>query len=138
MGYFVNRAHKPSPEAVQTALGSRYPLWERLIRFIESDEQVEGGWSFWGPAKSGWNLRFKRKGKALTALYPGKESLVVQVVLGKNQAEWALTLNFGEKVSEILREAPQLHDGRWLHIQVLEGSDAEDVEKLIRLKMQTL
>ena len=131
VGYFVDRSHQPSPEEIRLALGSLYPLWERLTRFIDTNYQIAGEFSFWGPAKSGWNLRYRRKGKALVALYPQKERIIAQVVLGKAQAEQALSLKLGEKVSKMLREAPQLHDGRWLSIPVLNQADAEDVEQLL-------
>lgn len=136
MGYFTDRSHQPSPEEIRLALGSLYPLWERLTRFIDTNYQIAGEFSFWGPAKSGWNLRYRKKGKALVALYPQKERIMAQVVLGKAEAERAPSLKLGEKVSKMLREAPQLHDGRWLSIPILNEADAEDVEQLLLVKMR--
>lgn len=138
MGYFTNRSHQPSPEEIRLALGSICPLWERLTRFIDTNYQIAGEFSFWGPAKSGWNLRYRRKGKALVALYPQKERIIAQVVLGKAQAERALSLKLGKKVSKMLREAPQLHDGRWLSIPILNEADTEDVEQLLLVKMRPI
>ncbi|MCJ7702556.1 MAG: DUF3788 domain-containing protein [Anaerolineales bacterium] len=135
-GYFTDRSHQPSLEEIQLALGSIYPLWERLTGFIHTHYQITGAFSFWGPAKSGWNLRYRRKGKALAALYPQKERIIAQVVLGQAQAGAALSLKLGEKVSGMLREAPQLHDGRWLWILVLDEADVEDVEQLLLVKMR--
>jgi hypothetical protein len=133
-GHFTDRGHRPSPEEIRLALGSAFPLWERLTRFVEFHCQAAGEFSFWGPAKSGWNLRYRRKNRALVALYPQKERIVAQVVLGKDQAERALDLELGDKVKEMLREAPQLRDGRWLSILVLTTADAEDVEQLLLVK----
>jgi len=138
MGYFNNRSHQPSPEEIRLVLGSRFPLWERLTQFIHTNYQIAGEFSFWGPAKSGWNLRYRKKGKALVALYPQKERIIAQVVLGKAQAERALNLKLTEKVSKMLREAPQLHDGRWLSIPILNEADAEDVERLLLVKMRPI
>ena len=134
VGCFTNRSHQPSPEEIRLALGSLYPLWERLTRFISTNYQIAGEPSYWGPAKSGWNLRYRKKGKALAALYPQKDRIMAQVVLGKAQAERAQSLKLGEKVGKMLREAPQLHDGRWLSIPVLNEADAEDIEQLLLLK----
>jgi len=134
-GIFLDRSHHPTDSEIRAALGSIYPLWERLNHFMESDVQVEGKFSFWGPQKSGWNLRYRRKGKALAAFYPQKGQIMAQVVLGKAQAEKALNLTLGDKVSQILSQAPQLRDGKWLSIPVLSVEDAEDVERLLRLKM---
>jgi hypothetical protein len=135
-GTFINRSHPPSPEEIRTTLGPRYPLWERLTQFIDTHYQITGKLSFWGPAKSGWNLRYKRKGRSLVALYPQQQRIVAQVVLGKAQAEQALSLELGEKVGKMVREMPQLHDGRWLWIPVLNEADAEDVEQLLLIKMR--
>jgi hypothetical protein len=107
-----------------------------LTRFIGTHYQVAGELSFWGPAKSGWNLRYRKGGRALVALYPQKERIVAQVVLGRAQAERALSLELGEQVSQMLREAPQLRDGRWLSIPVLGEADAADVEQLLLVKMR--
>ena len=138
MGYFTNRSHQPSPKEIRLALGSLYPLWERLIRFIAINYQIAGEFSFWGPERSGWNLRYRKKGKALVALYPQKERIMAQVVLGRAQAERALGLKLGEKVGNMLREAPQLHDGRWLFIPILNEADTEDVEQLLLVKMRPI
>jgi hypothetical protein len=133
---FTDRSRPPTPEEIRLTLGSRYPLWKRLTRFIEKNYQATGEWSIWGPAKSGWGLRYRRKGRSLVALYPQEERIVAQVVLGRAQAQRALSLKLGEQVDKMLREAPQLRDGRWLWIPVLSETDAEDVEHLLFVKMR--
>ena len=133
---FTNSKHPPTPEDIRSALGSCFPLWERLIGFVETSYRIEGTWSRWGPAKTGWNLRYRRNGKAVTALHPQKERILAQVVLGVAQAERALELPLGEKIARMLQESPQLRDGRWLFIPVTSESDAVDVEKLLLAKMR--
>jgi len=132
---FTDPTHQPTLEEIRSALGSCFPLWERLTTFIEETYRIEGIWSTWGPAKTGWNLRYRRKGKSLTALHPHQERILVQIVLGKVQAERALQLELGEKISRMLQESPQLRDGRWLHISVTSESNANDVERLLLAKI---
>lgn len=127
---------RPSLDEIREALGSQYPLWERLTGFVEDTYKIEGKWSTWGPSGSGWGLRYRVKGRSLVALYPHTEMVTAQVVLGKAQADRALSLELGEKVSRMLKETPQLRDGRWLHIPVISGADAEDVERLLLAKMR--
>ena len=134
-GFFTDYSQKPSQEDVQLALGPSYLYWKRLTLFIESNYQITGVWSSWGPANSGWGLRFRRKGKALIALYPQKGQFMAQVILGKKQAERALDLKLGKQVRKTLIEAPQLHDGRWLSIPVINQTNLEDVEQLLLIKM---
>jgi hypothetical protein len=62
--------------------------------------------------------------------------MIAQVVLGQAQAEQALKLKLGEKVSKLLREATQLRDGRWFSIPILDEADVEDVEQLLLVKMR--
>ena len=133
---FTHPKHPPTPKEIQSTLGSCFPLWVRLTRFIETTYHVEGVWSTWGPARSGWGLRYRRKGRSLTALYPQRERILVQIVLGKVQAERALQLELGAQISRMLREAPQLRDGRWLFIPVTSESHAQDVEKLLLVKIR--
>jgi len=133
---FTDPTHQPTLEEIRSALGSCFPLWERLTTFIEETYRIEGTWSTWGPAKTGWNLRYRRKGKSLTALHPQQNRILVQIVLGKVQAERALQLELGEKVSRMLQESPQLRDGRWLHIPVTSESNANDVESLLLAKIR--
>jgi hypothetical protein len=131
-----DRSQPPSPGQVQCALGPVYPLWERLTRFLYSHYQIEGQWSIWGPAGLGWGLRYRWKGRSLVALYPQPQAVIAQVVLGKAQAERALSLELGETTATLLRASPQLHDGRWLSIPVREAADAEDVERLLLVKVR--
>jgi hypothetical protein len=135
---FTHRSQRPSPEQVRRALGPVYPLWDRLTQFIYSQYQIEGKWSAWGPAELGWGLRYRWKGRSLVALYPQNETIIAQVVLGKAQAERAQKLELGEKVDKLLREAPQLHDGRWLSIPVRNEADARDVERLLLAKVRPI
>lgn len=132
---FTDPKHCPTPEEIQSALGSRLPLWKRLTDFIENSYQIHGAWSTWGPVGSGWNLRYKRNSKSLTALHPQLERVFAVIVLCAAQAKRALQLELGEKISQILLEAPQLRDGRWLFIPVTTESDIEDVESLLQVKV---
>ena len=136
VGHFSKRGQQPSREEIRSALGSAYPLWESLTSFVETRYQIQGKWSTWGPENFGWGLRYRCRGKALVALYPQKDLIIAQVVLGKAQAERALGLTLGEKASQVLRDASQFRDGRWLSIPVLDEADAEDVERLLLVKMR--
>ena len=135
IGHFAKHRHQPSLEEIRLALGSAYPLWERLTRFVETRYQSAGEWSTWGPKDFGWGLRYRSRGKALVALYPQEGWIIAQVVMGVAQAKRALGLELGEQASRVLRKAPQLRDGRWLSIPVRDECNARDVEQLLLVKM---
>jgi hypothetical protein len=134
---FLNRFSPPSADEVCIALGSRPPLWDRLARFARETCEATGSWSTWGPAGTGWSLRFRRGSRAIVSLHPMREHTLAVVVLGKAQAEEALQLDLSDDIRRRLRESPQLRDGRWLCIPVRDASTAADVEALLLTKLST-
>ena len=42
VGHFSKRSKRPSAEEIRLALGSVYPLWERLTRFVETRYENRG------------------------------------------------------------------------------------------------
>jgi len=130
---FSDKNIPPSPDEISLSLGNLQPVWIDLIKFIEENYQMESNLSY-GGKNYGWNLWYRKGGKSLASLYPQKDGFVVQVVLGKTQVEAALQLSLGEHVRKILRETPQLHDGRWLFIPVHSQGEADDVKQLFLTK----
>ncbi len=137
IGFFVDKTHMPSEGEMKTAMGAAYPLWQKLLMFIEENYQMPGELSF-GGQKYGWNLWYRKSGKSLVSLYPQADSFIAQVVLGKDQVEAALGLALGEKVRRMLRETPQLHDGKWLFIPVTDEVDERDIEQLLLVKKRPI
>lgn len=133
IGYFLDKTLQPTEDDLQAAMGSVFPLWQRLLRFIETNYKLPGEMSY-GGKNYGWNLWYRKSGKSLTSLYPQQGGFVAQVVLGRDQAGKVATLELGEKVRKLVDETQQLHDGKWLFIPVTDEADVMDVEKLLLLK----
>ncbi len=130
---FTDKNRPPSQEEIRNILGPAFPLWERLLHFIAARYRMEGELSY-GGKNYGWNLWYRKSGKALVTLYPQQAGLVAQVVLGKDQVAKAMELSLGEKVGKMLRETPQLHDGKWLFIPVTDEREVQDIEQLLLVK----
>ena len=111
--------------------------WQSLVDFIAVQYQIPPDLNF-GGKNYGWNLWYRKSGKTLVSLFPQQDGFVAQVILGKDQVEKALALDLGENVGCVLRETPQLHDGRWLFILVKTARDVQDVEQLLQLKRRPL
>jgi nitrogen fixation protein FixH len=126
----------PTEEEIAAALGAKLPVWMRLTRFVETTYSAEGTWTTWGQAKSGWNLRYRRNGRALVALHPQRDRIYVEMVLGHAEADRALALNLTDAATKALHAAPQGRDGRWIYLAVASAADAEDVEKLLVAKVR--
>lgn len=133
IGTFLDKDHQPTMPEVFDALDTKQPLWEKLTQFISNNYPIPGEWNF-GGKKYGWNLRYRKSGKALVSLFPQQDSFVANIVLGKDQVEQALRLEFVSNVGKLLKETPQLHDGRWLFIPVTTEEEIEDIQQLLQVK----
>jgi hypothetical protein len=133
IGLFLDKDYQPTETAVFVALGAKQPLWKELTQFIADNYPIPGEWNF-GGKNYGWNLWYRKSGKTLINLYPQDGYFVAQIVLGKDQVEQVLNLKLGKNVGTILRETPQLHDGRWLFIKVKTAKDVKDIQQLLQVK----
>jgi hypothetical protein len=133
ISHFTDKAHKPSAPEIATLLGAKQALWDELLRFFRDNYQLPAEFTF-GGKNYGWNVWYRKGGKSLASLYPQKNGLVVQLVLGKDQVVKAGGLSLGKNVERNLQATPQLHDGRWLFLKVTTRRDVQDVEQLVRVK----
>jgi hypothetical protein len=134
VGSLLDKAQQPTLQEIEQTLGSAWSLWYDLTRFlIQTYPEISPVLSF-GGKKYGWNLWYRKSGKSLLSLFPNAGYFVAQVVLGNAQVKQALGLELGESVGALLRETPQLHDGRWLFIPVRTAQDVQDVQQLLQVK----
>lgn len=114
------------------------PLWDELRVHLEStygvsptvDHSICSG-------APGWNLKYKKGGRALCTLYPNQGFFTCLVSVGsKETMEAELLLG---KCTEYLRKlywsAKPFNGGRWLMIDVTSAEILEDVKALIMLRV---
>jgi hypothetical protein len=132
-GIFTDKEHRPTTEEIFAAIGPSRPLWEGLARFIADNYRVQQDLGFYGK-NYGWALRFRKGGKALLSLYPGREEFTVQIILGEAQVEEALGLALGQNVRKAIEDAHPYPEGRWLFIKVASKHDLDQVKQLLTVK----
>jgi len=123
--------------AVLTVIGHKRRLWQNLTKFIANNYQARGEFKSYGK-NYGWAVRYRKGGKALVSLYPGKESFTAQIVLGQKGAKEALNLQLGRNVRKTIQEAREFPEGRWLFIKVGSDQDLQDVQELMAVKSGSL
>jgi len=129
----ISKEHRPTDEEIlKTICVTTY--WLELRQYLESSyditpELINGG-------KHGWAVRYRRSGKTLCNLIPEKGAFTVLVVLGKKEAEKALSImdQLNANVRQLLDNAEQLHDGRWLWIRVRKQGDVKSIKELLKIK----
>jgi hypothetical protein len=133
IGVFSTKEHQPTMGEIFASLGSKRVLWEKLTLFITDNYRTRDDFAFYGK-NLGWAKRFRKSGKALLSLYPGKESFTAQIILGQTETEKASSLKLSNKVKKILEDAHQYTEGRWVFIKIESEQDINDVQQLLMVK----
>ncbi len=130
-------SRSPDVHLLAQWLGAKhYQYWRRIVDYIDRTypNVFQPEWLF-GGQKHGWSLRFK-KSKSFCTLIPGRERLVVLIVLGR--AEREETERILPKLSPMIRkvytEATTYHDGKWLAIVAGSERALSDIELLLAIK----
>lgn len=133
IGTIVEKQHQPTMREIFASIGSKKELWDSLERFLTENYRTKRDSAFYGK-NYGWAVRFRKAGKALLSMYPGEESFTVQVVLGQTPAEKASSLKLGKNVRNVLENAHQFPEGRWLFTRVKSKQDLKDIRQWLLLK----
>jgi len=125
------------PTAAEMAEGigeERRPMWLALTRWMLDTYGLDGELT-WTDEESGWVLRYRRNGRALTTLSPYEAGgFGALVVVGPSVVEAAYAAPLSETTREALAFAKAYADGRWLWLRVTEPAIVEDVKALVLLK----
>ena len=133
--------HQPEPGQVKEFVGT--PLWDELADYLQQTYNVQPNVSysccamdkgFW----KGWNVKYKKSGKALCTLYPKKGYFVALVVMGaKELADADILIQFcDEYTQELYRQTEVSMGGKWLAINVTSERILSDVKNLIGLRVK--
>jgi hypothetical protein len=130
----LDGGHAPT-EAEILKTGGKKKVWLGLRQYLEQNYDFVPELVFYGK-KYGWTIRYRRSGKTFCSLFPEKGAFTVLIVLGKDEAEKALSMlnDFSPNIRKLVKNAEQKRDGRWLWIRVLTSADADDVKELLKVK----
>lgn len=132
-GIFTDKNYKPSIAEVYEQLGPTKKIWEQIISFIEKQGKSKAELKFYGK-NYGWALRFTKSGKSLLALYPSQNGFTVQIILNSQQEAEALRQKIGTRIKKIIIGTPEIHEGKWLYIEMKDAQDLNDIENLIQVR----
>ena len=126
----------PNKEQIESLLGATaIEAWNELIEFVELHYEFDPVWDEGG--KYGiWEVKYRRSGRTLCALYVKNGQFTVLVIFGKAEREkFELIQNeFSHEIIDLYNNTRQYHDGKWLWINVLDMSLIEDIKRLIMIK----
>ena len=112
------------------------PLWTELLGFVEdtfgTSPKIEYSKCSGAP---GWNVKFKKGGRALCTLYPEKDVFTCLVCVGSREAaEAELVLSSHEALKMLYENTKPFNGAKWLMIAVTDGGVLDVVKKLITIR----
>lgn len=133
-----DKSYSPTLEEVAEYVGN--PTFMRFCTEIKEkyscSEKIEYSRCSMEP---GWNVKFKKAGRALCTLYPKENFFTVMVVTGVREKETveAMLPEFTSELQEIYMRTEEGNGQRWLMID-LEDQDGlyRDVFRLIAVRME--
>ncbi len=129
------KAYEPALTQIAEHIGS--PLWRELCSFVETgyDTLPKIEYSICSGAP-GWNVKYKKSGRALCTLYPHEGFFTCLICIGAKEvmeAELVLT-TCCSYTQELFQKSRPMNDTRWLMIDVMSREILEDVKRLLCIR----
>ena len=130
------KSQQPTLEEIANFIAS--PLWGELCAWAEQTYQIEPKVEHSTCSGApGWNVKYKKGGRALCTLYPDEGQFTALVSVGVKEAPEAELLlpTCSNYIRELFARTQTFNGGRWLMIRVTDPAVLEDVKKLVRLRV---
>lgn len=109
-------------------------LCSEIKAIYQCTEKIEYSSCSW---EKGWNIKFKKAGKALCTIYPKESYFTVLVVVGKKEkaSVEAILPECTPELQEIYHQTQEGNGQRWLMIDLGDRDDLyRDVMRLIQIR----
>lgn len=129
--------HNPNWEEITSYIDNN--LWGNLNTYLQDAYEIKPELTYsLCSAQRGWNIKYKKSGKALCTLYPEEGYFIALVVIGSKEETAAefLTPLLTDYVRHLYQSARNMKMGRWLMINVTDESILDDVISLISLRVK--
>ena len=127
--------HPPAFDEISAYVGSG--LWDGAREALESAFQTAPRLEYSRCAmQKGWNVKYKKGGRALCTLYPMAGQFIALVVIGqREEANMPSVLPvLKENTQALYHRTPFSMGGRWLMLKVEDEAALKDLMSLVRLR----
>jgi len=132
---FVDKTRRPTRAGFLRILARARAAWEDIEGHLAETHHLTGQLHFMYGERFGWALHFRRGGRLITAMYPNRGRVTVQIVLGRSQVAAASAMELAPSVAKVLAAAKDYPEGRWLFIPVTSLKGARELRPLLALKL---
>lgn len=132
---FMDKAVLPDEEALKSAIGTTYPLWQVLKTYAYAKYPKATEEWFTSGKKYGWAFRVKDKKRAIIYLLPRNGYFKVAFMFGQKATDQIMASDINEAIKAELMVARVYIEGRGIHIDITDASKLDDIKKLIDIKL---
>ncbi|WP_180963965.1 DUF3788 domain-containing protein [Haloimpatiens massiliensis] len=126
----------PTDEELNQLMGEDiFETWCSINNFIKNNYNMDILWD--GGGKTGvFELKYRKSGKTFCALYPREKGMRLLIIFGKSEREEFETsrIDYSEYIINLYDNTHQYHDGKWLYIDIINGTIIEDIKRLLLIK----
>jgi Protein of unknown function (DUF3788) len=135
---FIDKNHQPSEAEIVAILSSVLTNWNLTLEGIRAVGKTQEDLKFMYGKPYGWGIRFRLKGKLLTALYPNQNHFVVQIIIDSKRLKEVDHIHLHPNAQEAIQNANPYPEGKWLFIKTETRANVEDVKELLKLRMKSI
>jgi hypothetical protein len=131
----------PSWKDIKGYIGAAEANWNDLTEYIENTYEAKPKTEYSRCSlQPGWNVKYKKNGKALCTLYPMEDYFLALVVIGpkeQDEAEAAMEAGvFSPYVVELYRKTSVSAMGSWLMMEVKDNTILNDIKILMDMRVK--
>lgn len=134
----MDKTHEPSMDEIASYIEENArKMWQETTSFIETNFKAKQQIAYSiCSGKPGWNVKYKKGGKALCTLYPEKDFFIALVVLGRHdRTVFDITReDYCGYITDLYDTCTLFNGTKWLMINVTDENIFEDVKRLIKIK----
>ena len=131
----ANNPSSPSDQELTMILVKTKPLWDDLIRHLETDyAPITRRWIL-SKQTSAWWLRLIRKQRTVVYLSPQPEHFMAAFVFGEKATAVIQASDLPDAVKTALNEARVYAEGRGIRLKTRTKKDVAVMKKLAAIKM---
>jgi hypothetical protein len=137
LSIFDDKSRPPKDAELATALKDSFLFWNELKTLIELRfKPLSIEWGFTSKT-TGWGMRLKKKDRTILYMTPREGHFLASFALGEKAVNAAHEDDLPDSVLKIIDNAKRYAEGRGVRLEVRNGRDVRNVEKLATIKMST-
>jgi hypothetical protein len=137
LSIFDDKTKPPKDAELATALKDSFLFWNELKKLIAlrfKPLSIEWGYT---SKTTGWGMRLKNRERTILYMTPRDGHFLASFALGEKAVKAAHEDDLPLSVLKIVDNAKKYAEGRGVRLEVRDGRDVRNVEKLAAIKMST-